>query len=321
MALAVNAPLRSSHVLVTGATGFVGRTLVRRLLEQQCGVNTLARHLEEAGPDSASCHQFAGDITDVALLRQACQGVDTVFHLAAYAHVNRHELEEMRRVNVDGTRALLDACVAAGVRRLVYFSSVLAESPSCSAYGRAKRDAENLLLEAAQRGDIEVCCLRPVNVYGVGMKGNLRTLVRFMAKGWMPPLPVPSATFSLVGSQDLCEAALLAARHPLANGKIYTVTDGRTYSFKGLERTVRNIMGKPSVRWQMPMPVFWLGFALLEVLGRVLRMSNAPGLRSYAVLTQDSVVSCEKLQRDLGYNPAGAFHEELPTLVQRLLSE
>jgi UDP-glucose 4-epimerase len=241
-----------------------------------------------------------------------------VFHLAGYAHVNQHDTAELHRVNVDGTRALLRAAVAAGVSRIVFFSSILADerlNPEGSAYGRSKLEAEILLLEAAHRGEIEVCCLRPANVYGLGMKGNLLTMILLMQRGLMPPLPVPSAALSLVGNRDLCEAALLVAQAPQANGQVYVVTDGKTYTMKGIEVSVRRALGLAPRRWHTPLPLFYIAFATLEVLGKLLRLANAPGLRSYRALRDGSVVSSEKIQQEVGYSPAGALTDELSGIL------
>ena len=305
-------------VLVTGATGFIGRTLMQRLLEKQIRVHTLSRTLPDAGPDQADCEFFQGDIADAALLAQACKGVDTVFHLAGYAHVNQHDVEELRRINVEGTRVLLQAAIAAGVRRIVFFSSILADeqlNPEGSAYGHSKLEAETLLLEAANASAIEVCCLRPANVYGLGMKGNLLTMIRLVHRGLLPPLPVPSAALSLVGNRDLCEAALLAAQVPQANNQVFAVTDGKTYTMKGIEVSVRRALGLEPRSWHTPMSVFYIAFAALEVFGKILRLPNAPGLRSYRALRNGSVVSSEKIQHELGYNPAGSLIDELPGIL------
>ncbi len=308
-------------VLVTGASGFIGRTLTQRLLEKQYQVNILSRRAAPEGPDAVGCSVFQGDITTTDALDAACKDVDTVFHLAAYAHVNQHDTQQMLTVNVEGTRRLLDAALRCGVRRIVFFSSSLAEpnaGVNLTPYGQAKRDAEKLLLESAEAGKIEVCCLRPVNVYGLGMQGNLLTMIKLIDKGVFPPLPVPSASLSLVGSRDLCEAALLAAESSRANGQIYTVTDGRTYTMKGIEVSVRRALGRSVPRWHMPLALLWLGAFKLEVIGRILRLKNAPGLRSYRVITTDSVYSCEKIQLELGYNPAATFTDELPGILQQL---
>ena len=308
----------SKTVLVTGATGFIGRSLVQRLLEKRCRVHAYSRQLPESGPDAGDCLSFQGDLHDTVALARACAGVDTVFHLAAYAHVNHHDEAAMRAINVEGTRRVLEAAIGAGVRRIVYFSSALADatrSGELTAYGRAKHDAEALLLAACHAGVIEVICLRPVNVYGLGMKGNLLSMISLIRRGMFPPLPVPSASLSLVGCRDLCEAALLAAESPAAAGQIYTVTDGKTYTMKGLEISIRRALGRPIPGWSVPLSILWLGAAGLEAAGRVLRLKNAPGLRSYRVLTTDNVFSCEKLQNDLGYNPAGSFIDELPGIL------
>jgi UDP-glucose 4-epimerase len=305
-------------VLVTGATGFIGRSLMQRLLEKRMRVHTLSRTLPAVGPEQAEGVFFQGDIADSALLAKACAGVDTVFHLAGYAHVNQHDAAELQRINVEGTRALLNAAIAAGVRRIVFFSSILADpglNPEGSAYGRSKLAAETLLLEAASAGQIEVCCLRPANVYGLGMKGNLLTMIKLVQRGLLPPLPVPSAPLSLVGNRDLCEAALLAAQAPQANGQVYAVTDGKTYTMKGVEISVRRALGRAPRSWHTPLPVFYMAFATLEMLGKLLRLADAPGLRSYRALRDGSVVSSEPIQQELGYNPAGSLTDELPGIL------
>jgi nucleoside-diphosphate-sugar epimerase len=310
----------NSVVLVTGATGFIGQTLTRRLLARGCQVRTLSRRAALAGPDAQETRHFQGDLRDEALLARACDGVDTVFHLAAYAHVNQHDLEQMRATNVEGTRLLLTAAVKSGVRRIVFFSSIHADDSQAAltAYGSAKREAEELLLAAVRERTIEVCCLRPANVYGLGMKGNLLTMIRLIERGVFPPLPTPGAAISLVGQRDLCEAALLAAAAPQANGKVYVVTDGRTYTMKGIEVSVRRALGRSVPRWQTPLFALWCGAAALEVLSRALRLRNAPGLRSYHAVTTDSVFSCENIQKELGYNPAASFTDELPAILQQL---
>ncbi len=308
----------TTTVLVTGATGFIGRALVQRLLERRCRVHTFSRQVPEQGPDGSDCLGFQGDICDAEALNRACAGVDIIFHLAAYAHVNQHDTVAMRETNVDGTQALLDAALKAGVRRVVYFSSSLADEakyPELTAYGKAKRDAEQLLLNTAKAGNIEVCCLRPVSVYGLGMKGNLRTMIRLLQKGLLPPLPVPSAALSLVGCGDLCEAALLAADAPQANRQVYAVTDGKTYTVKGLEISIRKAMGRAEPKWHIPLPMLKLAFTVLELASKVLPLRNAPGLRTYHTLTTDSVFSCEKIQQELGYQPASSFTQEIATLL------
>jgi UDP-glucose 4-epimerase len=267
---------------------------------------------------------YRGSLTDVEILEKACAGVDIVFHLAAFTHVNHADRETVFTVNVDGTALLLAAAVRQRVRRFVYFSSSLADDSNGgpdTVYGESKRAAEKLLLNAAQRGDIEVCCLRPVNVYGPGMKGNLASMIRMISKGFFPPLPELSNRLSLVGVDDLCQAALLASESPVANGKIYPVTDGVAYSMNQLERSIRSALGKTQPRWSVPLWMLYIAALKLELLSRVLRLNNAPGLRSYRTLTSQNIFSNEKISHELEYTPSESFFVVLSQILQQSVKE
>ncbi|OFE13335.1 hypothetical protein PHACT_09435 [Pseudohongiella acticola] len=295
-------------VLVTGASGFVGRYLLRRLQSEPVTVSTLQRPRH--------------DLLQPASLAELCQGVDTVYHLAAYAHVNQAQIKTLYATNVDGTINLLSAAVAAGVRRLVYVSSILADpafDQPRTAYGEAKQRAESLLQAAHQAGDIEVVIVRPVNVYGVGMKGNLMTLLRLLRKGVMPPLPRFTQPFSLIGVEDLCQALVLAAQCSVGdNAPIYALTDGEHYDIKSLEQAMRTALGRSQPAWATPKAVFYLGALTLEIAGRLLPINNSPGLRSYHALARNYAVDDTASQRDLGYNPRSTFYCTLPAIISAM---
>jgi len=250
------------------------------------------------------------------------QAIDTVYHLAAYAHVNQAQIKALYATNVDGTANLLQAAIAAGVRRFVYVSSILADplyDQPRTAYGDAKQRAEMLLQDAHAAGDIEVVILRPVNVYGPGMKGNLMTLLRLLDRGLMPPLPRFSRPFSLIGVEDLCQAIMRAAHCPVgASAPMYALSDGQVYDIKAIERAMRTELGKVQPAWATPKAVFYLGALALEILGRVLPLNNSPGLRSYRALARNYTVDSTASQRDLGYNPQLTFYQALPAIVAAL---
>ncbi len=310
------------RALVTGASGFIGQALLKQLLQEGYEAHALLRPSSQPPPGlpgSAVIHQAS--LEDAQALSQACAGIDTVFHLAAYAHVNRASQAEVFQVNVEGSRRLMEAALQAKVRRIVYFSSSLAElrdGQADTVYGQSKRAAEALLLQAAREGRIEVCCLRPVSVYGPGMKGNLMSMVRAIQRGVFPPLPRMDSRVSLVGVDDLCQAALLAARHEAANGQIYTVTDGISYSMRELEQGIRQALGRHQPRWSVPQWLMYIAALKLEVAGRLLRLPNLPGLRAYHVLTSDQLRSCEKISHELGYNPRATFLTTLPSILESM---
>lgn len=217
--------------LITGASGFVGTTLVKRIIDTQLPVTL---RLLQRGPFSPSgaqkaksllaCEQAVGDLLDIDSLEAACADCHTVIHLAGVAHVGQAAAARARNINYNGAVLLLEAAITAGARRFVYLSSSLAsaaENPSSEAtdYGRDKLAAENAMAAAAKAGRIEVVILRAVNVYGVGMRGNLSTLVRLIGRGrlpWLPKLSMPRLPklrnrLSLVGVDDLADALIAGA--------------------------------------------------------------------------------------------------------------
>ncbi len=306
-----------SAVLLTGATGFVGRHLEQQLQrDPSVQVVALTRPQHDLLQPATLSGLFQSQSRDTG------QAIDTVYHLAAYAHVNQAQIKTLYATNVDGTANLLKAAIAAGVRRFVYVSSILADpdfDQPRTAYGDAKQRAEALLQAAHAAGDIEVVILRPVNVYGVGMKGNLMTLLRLLQKGLMPPLPRFSQRLSLIGVQDLCQAVMLAS-HCAVGGSapVYALSDGQRYDIKAIEQAMRAELGKPQPAWATPKAVFYGGALLLEVLGRLLPINNSPGLRSYHALARNHSVDSAASQRDLGYNPQLTFYQVLPAIVAAL---
>jgi UDP-glucose 4-epimerase len=309
----------SKTALVTGASGFIGKALLTCLHTSGYDVHVLSRKSQHQFDGCESVH--TGSLADVDVLESACTGIDVVFHLAAFTHVNHADRATVFNTNVEGTARLLATAVHQRVRRIVYFSSSLADDSAGSpdtVYGESKRAAEKLLLDAAQRGEIEVCCLRPVNVYGPGMKGNLASMIRMISKGIFPPLPELSNRLSLVGVDDLCRAALLAAESPIASGKIYPVTDGIAYSMNQLERGIRRASGQTQPRWSVPLWLLHIAAFKMELLSRLLRLDNALGLRSYRTLTSQNIVSNEKISHELGYTPSASFFDALAQILPQL---
>lgn len=244
----------ASKTLVTGASGFIGRRLLR-----PCD-RALVRAAGRLPND------VVGDLLDQASLAAACQGVDTIFHCAGYAHAFASTSPDIHwRINYEGTRNLLAAAGEAGVRRFVFLSSVKAMAEpgsSCvdedwpgepaSAYGKAKRAAEEAVLDAGARYDMHVVNLRLAMVYGRGGRGNLERMARGIAAGWFPPLPETGNHRSLVHVDDVVEAVRLAATQSTANGRTYIVAGARAYSGREIYDTIRAILGKPRARHRVP---------------------------------------------------------------------
>src|SRR5579862_9110239 len=275
-------------VLLTGATGFIGKQLLNHLLMKQYSLRVLLRDANASILNDNHVDIFTGDLTQPASLINVCENIDTVFHLAAYAHdTGRNDSELAHKhhaINYLGTKHILAEAVRSKVKHFLYVSSVkaVADDESCidenwdqqpnTPYGIAKRQAENLVLSVGKENNMHVSILRPPLVYGPNLKGNLAAMLKAIDKGYFPPLPDTHNKRSLVSVYDICEAALLAAYHPKANGKIYFVTDGVDYSTRRLYDLMCQALGKSPYAWYVPINIFKLlafaGTAMEKLLGK-----------------------------------------------------
>jgi UDP-glucose 4-epimerase len=325
---------RGHKVLLTGSRGFVGQRLKHYLNAAGANVTELLR------PDR--------DLTRADSLAGCCDGVHTVIHAAGSAHVNHIDPGRVRAVNVDGTANLLAEASQSGVTTFVLISSILADpavDTPRSVYGQSKADAEELLIQACQPDPVadekmedEVrmrgVIVRPVNVYGPGMRGNLMTLLKLIRKRRLPPLPRLESRLALVGVDDFCQAVILmaesgrstqtaTAQTPPDGSKplhspppVYPVTDGQTYHLKEIERGIRSALGQKQPAWALPVSLCFAAVLLAEILGRLLPWKNVPGLRTWRTITRDQPVDDSKTRQELGYNPRSNFYDALPAIIQ-----
>lgn len=300
--------------LVTGATGFIGSRLARRLQGEGRPCRLLARRADR---DRAV---FAADLDNPAMLAEACTGIDTVLHCAGYAHAfnarQEHETTHHWRVNFEGTRNLAEAAGQAGVRRFVFLSSVKAmgepgarcadeEYPGLpnTAYGRAKRAAEEAVRNAAPRYGMEVVILRLAMVYGAGGKGNLERMGRMVRQGWFPPLPETGNHRSLVHVDDVVAAICTVTDDARANGRTYIITGPEAPSGKELHATMRRVLGKKASRWAVPETVLRMaaraGDGLESLCGRRFPLNSETIDR----LLASAWYSSDRIARELGWHP------------------
>ncbi|WP_374407658.1 NAD-dependent epimerase/dehydratase family protein [Hydrogenophaga sp.] len=248
-------------VAVTGASGFVGSALCHELRRRHLPTIPLlraphpllpeARVVGDIGPDT----RWAGQLT----------GVDVVIHCAARAHVplqsDGQDLEVCRRINVEGTRQLAQAAAAAGVRRLVYVSSVKAlgerSLPGAplqhdsaphpeDAYGISKHEAEQALASVASSTGLQAVIVRPPLVYGRGVKANFLKLLQAVARGLPLPLGSVDNRRSLVALDNLTDLLVSCVDHPDAAGQSFLVSDGEDLSTPALIRQMAQALHRPA---------------------------------------------------------------------------
>jgi len=317
-------------VLVTGASGFIGRHTQAYLLEMGFTVRVLLRSNTMLRTDShPKLQKYFGNITDVESLKKACDGVGYIVHLAGIAHVNCDE-DYAHEINVGGTKLLLDAAIARNVEKFVLVSSSLAveakgDPDASTAYGATKLMAEKLIMDEHIKGNILGVVLRPANVYGVGMRGNIALLIRLISRGLVPKLPTLENRVSMLGVNDLNLAIYLSLKSERANGRTYLVTDGQQYSISAIEREIYGALGKKMSRLEMPRVLLYSMFSAADLLGRILRIFRLDlpilgnlNLRTYRRLVSDNLFESNQICDELSFKPQSTFHSELPKIVGKI---
>jgi len=272
-----------------------------------------------------------GDLHDSQTMKDVMAGSEVVFHLAGKAHAldeGPRDVAAYQAVNVDGTKHTLDGAIAAGVRRLVFFSSVKAmgeESSECqdessearplTHYGRSKLAAERLVFEYGRQGQLAVTCLRLPMVYGLGNRGNLFRMISAIDRGMFPPLPATQNRRSMVHISNVVEAAVLAGNHPDARGRCYIVTDERAYSTRELYEAISRALGRPVPRWSVPLSVLAALAHVGDLLGRIRGQRVYFDSDALAKLTGSAWYSAARISRELGYRPLVSFDAALPGMI------
>lgn len=306
-----------TRVLVTGATGFVGRVLCDTLTRSGYEVRAAVRTRDCTGLQVAETVAI-GDLA-TADWAVALRGVQCVVHAAARAHATAagENLQLYLDTNAHGTQRLASAAVRAGVDRFVYLSSVkvngegaaqpyraLDEPQPQDAYGKSKWLGEKYAFEAAAGSTTGVAIVRSPLVYGPGVKANFLRLMNWVERGWPLPLAAINNRRSLVSVWNLCDLLQRVLTHAAASGRIWMVCDGEDFSTPELVRRIAGAMQRPARLFPVPT-------AVLRGLG-ALAGRGAQIARLCDSLTVDSTAT----RRELGWLPPVAIAEGLARTVR-----
>lgn len=316
------------RVLVTGANGFIGQALCSVLASQGYSVRGAVRKKSADDQAAATDLRVMGEIDEHTEWAPALSGVDSVVHLAARVHLMRDTaadpLAEFRRVNVALTLNLARQAAKAGVRRFVFVSSVkvngettvvgqpfTADDPPrpIDAYGISKFEAEQALIQLAEETGLEVVIVRPVLVYGPGVKANFHEMMHWVLKGVPLPLGALDNQRSFAAVDNVVDLIAVCLRHPQAANQVFLVSDGEDLAVSGLLRRTAAALGKPARL--LPVPVF-----LLRLAGRL------SGREQVIQRLCDTLqVDIGKTQRLLGWNPPLSVDAALRKTAQQLRNE
>jgi len=311
-------------VLVTGGTGFIGSHVCQSFLKRGEQVVALTRSDAPAVEEVRVAR--VSDLLDRNGLRSALEGIQTVVHLAGRVHSRREGKDdpesECRRVNVDGTSALLDEAVAAGVKRFVFISSVKAVADESDvaldentspmptdAYGASKLEAERLVRVVSVRENLHAPILRLPVVYGPRMKSNMLRLFQAVSRGF--PLPLAGIhnrrSFAYVG--NVTEAIHSIISSPDAAHETFFVSDGTDFSTPELTRRIASAVGRKSRMFTVPVPLIRALGGTGYLLSRISPFHFT--LDSLSALVGSLFVDTSKIQQMTGYRPAVSVDEGL----------
>ena len=311
------------NVLVTGATGFTGGALTRRLLAEGAAVTAWVRSAERAAPLAALGAEIrVVHLADAGAVRAAMARFDTVFHVAAAFRAEHDSLEAFRQVNVGATRVLLEAARDARVGRFVHCSTVgvqgeIDDPPADENYRfkpgdfyqQSKMEGE-LVAREFFGSPLPVTVVRPVGIYGPGDTRFLK-LFRPIRRGRFVMIGSGRTLYHLTYIDDLVDGFLLAARRPEAVGEVFTIGGPRYTTLNELVAAIAKAVEGPRVRWRIPYaPVHAAAVVCARVCGRI---GVSPPLypRRVEFFGKSRAFSIEKARRLLGYEPRVDLEEGL----------
>jgi nucleoside-diphosphate-sugar epimerase len=312
-----------TKILITGATGFVGRALFKNLKSKKKYLAHLTTRTNQEELFEGGKVFNIGEIDSNTNWNDALDGVDCIVHCAARAHTTENKqtvlLNAYRRINVDGTKNLAKQAVAIGIKRFIFLSSIKVNGEETiatksfkyndisqpeDAYGITKWEAEQALLEISKQTGLEVVIIRPPLVYGEGVKGNFLRLLDIVYK----QIPLPFAKInnlrSFVGLDNLIDLIICCIEHPRAGGKTFLVSDGEDLSTTDLIRKLSKFMNKSPRLFQFPQLIIQLTARLVGKSLEVKRLLGSLRIdNSYA-------------REILGWSPVLSLDESLAKTVR-----
>ncbi|TVQ48087.1 MAG: NAD-dependent epimerase/dehydratase family protein [Gloeocapsa sp. DLM2.Bin57] len=320
-----------NHLLITGATGFIGSHLLPILKEQDYQITATSR--QEISLNQVKMVQIE-DIDGLTDWSQPLQGVDVVIHLAARAHILKDTAEDVEaeffRVNTQGTINLVKQAIEVGVKHFILVSSIgamgtlsqekLNERSPCypdTPYGRSKKAAEEGLIELAKQSTMAWTILRPTLVYGQGNPGNMERLIKLVKSGLPLPLGGINNRRSFLYVGNLVEAIAVIINNPQAFGEIFLLSDGQDVSTPELISYIAKYLEQPCQLLPLPSTLLsslgWLGTSLESWTGKTLPINQTVIERLIGSLAVDN----QYIQSTLGWTFPYTLEQGLEKTLKR----
>ncbi len=305
--------------LVTGASGRLGTRLIKELVDRGIKVRALVSKKESLIGLPSGVVPFVGDIKDKKVLNEACEGVDTVFHLAAVVSQYKVPVKELVRVNVDGTNDVIEACKTNRVRHIIFASSVdvygnnrkeilteESKTKPTDMYGHSKMMAEDIVKESP----IPYTILRFAAIYGPGFEKSFFKIFRVIKEEKAYIIGNGSNHLPIIHVNDAVQALIFSGMNSEALNKIYNVSDGEEHTQEELFNVAADMLKVEKPKKHMS--------ALVVKIFAKKRGLDSDELR---FITCDRKISIEKITKDLGYKPKVSILKGSEELIREFNSK
>ena len=307
--------------LVTGAVGFIGDALVKRLVKEGYEVIGLIHKAKPRNYEKNS-EYVEGDITEIDSIKPFVKNADFVFHCAATVK-DYGPKEIFYKVNLEGTKNLVKASEEFGIKKFIFLSHIRHKSEkSVGYYSETKALAEQYLLEKFKQNDFPVIIIRPGNVYGPGATTWVLRPLKSIQKNRISLVDHGNGIFLHTYIDNLLDAMIAALKEPKALGETINITDGdNNTTWREYLDTIAKMAGKSNIKKNMSKKNALFIGKLMMLLNRVFRIDPWITPMAALVLTNQNKVTIEKARSLLGYEPKVDFHEGIKQVENWLRKE
>lgn len=317
------------NAFVTGASGFSGSYLCKALLEKKYNVKALVRkNSNRENLENLDIQFIEANLADPDSIKGKIKDTDIVFHIAALYRQEGVSKDMFTKVNLEGTRIMLDESITSGVKRFVHCSTVgvqgeISNPPATENapykpgdhYQVSKMEGEKLALSYFNEGKIDGVVVRPVGIYGPGDTRFLK-LFKHIYKGNFKMIGKGNVLYHLTFIEDLVQGIILAGETPTASRQIYTIGGNEYLPLTDLANMIAQILDKPISKIHIPLwPAYTAAF-LCEMICRPLGIEPPIYRRRLDFFTKDRAFDISKARNELGYNPKVPLKEGLTRTAQ-----